>query len=275
MAAVGTKRSEPGSDKEKKNGVAVDEVTLSEEDEKKLEQVRKDFARAEIVVERRSHAYLKAAFEKRRAVVKSIPKFWFTVLSNCDTITLYAQHEEDRAALEYVEDIWIERDEAEPRAFTVEMHFKENPWFSDRVLKKEYKYLPPTEGPTPDKADADGITNAALDFDWERDVAAQAIKINWKDSNKSLTKLYPRVNSDDPTDIPEEGGSFFNFFEVAIDPYEIGPCLATEVFPDAVEYFLGRGGDVDLEDSEEEDSEDEDEEEIDLEKPRKKKARQT
>lgn len=48
--------------------------------------------------------------------------------------------------------------------------------------------------------------------------------------------------------------------------------IATEIFPDAIEYFLGQMGGDDLEsDSEEEDGDDQDE--IDLEKPRSKKQK--
>ena len=51
---------------------------------------------------------------------------------------------------------------------------------------------------------------------------------------------------------------------------QIGILIANDIFPEAIEYFLGqRGGDDDDEDDEDED--DSDEEEIDLEKPRPKK----
>lgn len=51
-------------------------------------------------------------------------------------------------------------------------HFKENPYFSNAVLKKEYKYVPPPAA-SADKPDADGITESMLDFSWERDITPQ------------------------------------------------------------------------------------------------------
>lgn len=48
--------------------------------------------------------------------------------------------------------------------------------------------------------------------------------------------------------------------------------LANEIYPEAIEYFLGNVGDEEASDSED-DEEDDDAEEIDLEKPRAKKAR--
>jgi template-activating factor I len=48
-------------------------------------------------------------------------------------------------------------------------HFKENTFFNDRVLKKEYKYLPPPAAES-EKPDENGITDSMLDFSWDRDV---------------------------------------------------------------------------------------------------------
>ena len=47
-------------------------------------------------------------------------------------------------------------------------HFKENPYFSNTALKKQYKYVPPPVE-VEEKADADGITESMLEFSWERD----------------------------------------------------------------------------------------------------------
>ena len=55
---------------------------------------------------------------------------------------------------------------------------------------------------------------------WLTEVGTQATKIDWKDDSKNLTKLHPLVNDDDD-DLPSEGGSFFNFFEVAQDPFDV------------------------------------------------------
>lgn len=52
---------------------------------------------------------------------KSIPKFWPTALTHCEPFALHVQHEEDADALSYLEDLWVERDSAEPRVFTLEL----------------------------------------------------------------------------------------------------------------------------------------------------------
>ena len=53
---------------------------------------------------------------------------------------------------------------------------------------------------------------------------------------------------------------------------QVGIVIANEIFPEAIEYFLGNV-DGDVTDSEEEDDVDDDAEEIDLEKPRPKKPK--
>lgn len=89
-----------------------------------------------------------------------------------------------------------------------------------------------------EKPDEHGITESSLDFSWERDVELsvstslvylrpglmetfQVTKINWKDADKALTKLYPREAGDSEDDIPAEPGSFFNFFECKTDPSDV------------------------------------------------------
>lgn len=59
-------------------------------------------------------------YEKRRAVVKAINKFWAVALMNHTMVAVHAQHNSDQAALGYLEDLWIVRDPAESRCFTLE-----------------------------------------------------------------------------------------------------------------------------------------------------------
>ncbi|KAF8488350.1 hypothetical protein JB92DRAFT_1434560 [Gautieria morchelliformis] len=110
------------------------------------------------------------------------------------------------------EDIWVIWDKTEPRCFTLEFHFKSNPYFSDEVLTKEYTYPPPpAESGVPN---ADGITSTMLEFNWEQHVAPQATKVQWKDDSKELTKLYGRVAGEEGDDMPSDPGSFFNFLSM-------------------------------------------------------------
>ncbi|KAG6866863.1 hypothetical protein C0991_008799 [Blastosporella zonata] len=268
--AKGTKRASPGADAEKN---PLSEVELNDEDARKLQAIQRDIARVELILERAAQTKMTPAFEKRREVVKTISKFWPVALMNHALFAYHVQHSGDQLALSYLEDVWVVRDPAEPRCYTIEFTFKENPNFTDRVLKKEFKYVPPPAA-ADEQADKDGITDSALEFSWDRDVVPSGQKINWKDADKALTKLYPRESGEDEDDVGE-AGSFFNFFEYDSDPFEIGLTIAGEIFPDAIDYFLGNlgGDDLDSDDEEDDDEEDDDAEEIDLEKPRTKKQK--
>jgi hypothetical protein len=59
-------------------------------------------------------------FEKRRQVLKAIDKFWPVALLNSPSVGPHAQHPKDQAALAYLEDLWVVRDPAETRVFTLE-----------------------------------------------------------------------------------------------------------------------------------------------------------
>lgn len=264
---TGTKRASPGGDDAKD----LVQVELSEEDSQKLVAIQRELQRAELAIELESQAKLRPVYEKRREVLKSIPKFWPVALLNNSLFMFHAQHSADQSALMYLEDVWLSRDAVEPRCYTLEFHFKENPYFHDKVLTKQFAYVPPP-AKEDDKPDENGITEAMLDFSWEKNAKPSAIKINWKSDDKNLTKLYPREKvEDEDDDEPAEAGSFFNFFEVANDPFEIGVTIANEIFAEAIEWFSGQAGGE--EDSDSDEDSDDDAEEIDLEKPSKKKQK--
>lgn len=71
-------------------------------------------------LERVAQQKLSAAYAKRREIVKSIPKFWPVALMNNEMVAVHIQHSADQLALSYLEDLWVERDKAEPRCYTIE-----------------------------------------------------------------------------------------------------------------------------------------------------------
>ena len=70
--------------------------------------------------ERRAQEKLLPVYEKRREVLKGIPKFWPVALMNNDVFALQAVHIDDQNALSFLEDVWLVRDPRESRAFTLE-----------------------------------------------------------------------------------------------------------------------------------------------------------
>ncbi|KZV70339.1 hypothetical protein PENSPDRAFT_734817 [Peniophora sp. CONT] len=263
---AGTKRSSPGAEEAKDV-----EVELTEEQVNQLDEFTKELKRAELILERRAQEMLVPLYNKRRELFKNIDKFWYIALFRHQTLKFTAQHEADKTALSYLEDIWVIRDKIEPKVFSLEFTFKENPYFSDRVLTKEYKYQPSADA---QPLDADGVGEHMLDFSWDTDVVVVPTKINWKDADKALTKLYPVVYDDEDPEAMQDPGSFFNFFEGNKDPMDVGPSIANDVFPDAIQYFTGTMEDSEWgSDGEDEEDDDDDAEEIDLEKPKAKKPK--
>ncbi|KAI0322322.1 hypothetical protein OF83DRAFT_1049593 [Amylostereum chailletii] len=267
----GKKRASPGADNEK-NGDPLVGVDIGEEEFKKLQAVQQEIQRVELVLERRAQEALTPVYQKRREALKAIDKFWPVALTHHSLIAYSAQHDADRLALSYLEDVWVVRESREPKVFTLEFTFKENPYFSDAVLKKEYKFEP-SNASADETPDADGITPSMLEFSWERDVTPQSTTIHWKDATKNLTKLYPLVVDDEDSEAIADPGSFFNFFESNKDFNDVSVTIANEIFPDAIQYFTGEMGDSDSEDEDSDEDLGDEEEEIDLEKPRAKKAK--
>ncbi|KAG8720564.1 hypothetical protein FRC08_018841 [Ceratobasidium sp. 394] len=257
----------------------LDLPELSEQEQKLVDAQVKLQERAEIAADAATQKIMQATYEKRRAAVKKLPRFWGTALAQHEQLVVVMAGQDDMKALSYLTDLWVEYDATEHRAFTINFEFSENPYFSDKVLKKEYKYTPPEGTPAPGTGvDANGVSDAQEAFEWELHITPQAIKINWKDDAHNLTKLFPRVASPDDREDIEEFGSFFNYFEHGMDDRDIGQTIVADFYPHALRYYLGEGR-VMLESDDEMDSEDEesddDEEEIDLEQPRKKKAKQS
>ncbi|KAG9012130.1 hypothetical protein FRB94_011826 [Tulasnella sp. JGI-2019a] len=249
----------------------------SEEVWANLLECDKELNKARAYQEIRTLERLDAVYRKRRETTKGIKKFWPTVFDEHGLLEPHLQYRDDLQALSHLTDFWLERDPQEPRAFTAEFHFSENPYFSDAVLKKEFKYeLVEVDGQLPSSVKgADGMSEAMYAFDWNENIKPQAIRINWKSDDKNLTKLNPRKAEVEDEDDILDPGSFFNFFEHADDPHDLGPLFSEDLFPEAIDYFHGRGpnskdaeGDLDGDDDSQDDNSGD--EEIDLERPKKK-----
>ncbi|KAG8713859.1 hypothetical protein FRC11_010706 [Ceratobasidium sp. 423] len=267
----------------------LDLLELNDQQQKVVDVQSKLHERAEIAVDIATQKIMQPVYAARREAVKSLPRFWGTALAQHAQLAIVLAGQDDMKALSHLTDLWVEHDPVEPRAFTIIFEFSENPYFSDKILKKEYKYTPPAGTPAPGtNVDANGVSDAQEVFEWESHITPQAIKINWKDDGHNLTKLSPRVlNPEDPEDV-EELGSFFNWFETGPDIgdalAQIGPTIVQDVFPQALRYYRGEAeagramidsdDDVDSDEEDEEDDDD-DEDEIDLEQPRKKKAKRS
>jgi template-activating factor I len=141
--ASGKKRSSPGADTTK-NGDPFAEVDIGPEEESILTEYQKKIQRVELILggyiyphfcypqqcctsithglfaERRAQEQLTPVYQQRREALKNIPKFWPVALLKHSLFALQAQHDADRLALSYLEDVWVVRDPREPKVFTLE-----------------------------------------------------------------------------------------------------------------------------------------------------------
>jgi hypothetical protein len=170
--------------------------------------------RAEIAIDAATLKIMRPVYEARRAVVKSLPRFWGTALAQHDQLAVYMAGQDDMRALAHITDLWVEYDSIESRAFTivfvsayslahgrakyntVTQEFSENPYFSDKLLKKEYKYTPPTGAPAPGTGvDANGVSDAQEAFEWESHITPQ-VSVSCA-SNSNLWCTQPSLPSKD------------------------------------------------------------------------------
>ncbi|KAB5594365.1 ATP-dependent DNA helicase recQ [Ceratobasidium theobromae] len=238
-----------GSDKAKEEVWPLEIRELEPAEEELMNQLEKNQLRAELGVELAALKILRPLYESRRSTLAAQKNFWGIALGQHPEIGQHLLDSKDAEAMTYLRDVWVERDPKEHRAFTLEFHFDENPFFTNKVLKKYYKYTAPPEVTSEDATpDENGVNNVMVDFDWERDIEISGTTIDWKDAKKALTKLHPRPNMEDIEKQMEDGhndsitinyGSFFHYFEEKDDEFDIGQTIAEEVFADPIGYFTG------------------------------------
>jgi len=117
------KRSSPGAETAK-NGDPFADVDIGKEEEAILTKYQKQIQRVELILERRAQEHLTPVYLQRREALKSIHKFWPVALLKHSMFALQAQHDADRVALSYLEDVWVLRDSHEPKVFTLEFLFQ-------------------------------------------------------------------------------------------------------------------------------------------------------
>jgi len=108
--------------------------------------------------------------------VGGISNFWLTAFQNANETILGAMVEQtDHKVLEYLTDITVTLSEPTNTGFTLNFHFKTNPFFTNQVLTKEYimRASPDPEDP--------------FDFDGPEITKCKGCKIEWN-KGKNVTR---------------------------------------------------------------------------------------
>lgn len=150
---------------------------------------------------------LRPLYEKRQALVSTIPGFWSSVLEASELLAEYITYE-DTEAIDSLKDIHIDWDADNVKNFTISLTFGDNSYLESTVLKKRFVY------------------NADL----QRHVS-EKVEISWK-PGKNLTN--PR---------PGRDTSFFNWFayegtdENDDEGSEIAQIIRDDLYPHALDLY--------------------------------------
>ncbi|KAF9967532.1 hypothetical protein BGZ70_009212 [Mortierella alpina] len=212
---------------------------MSEIDTAALEAVREDIqdlaeatSKVEIQLANKRAELMLPIFEKRRAIIAKIPKFWSVVCQNHEAMGAIMSAD-DIPILDHLTDIWVQHDTKDSRNYTITFTFKENPYFTDKELVKKITI----------KDDDEAV--------------AESTKIHWKEGKNVTLK---RKND-------AENESFFSFFED--DDATLADYIAHDMFTEAFAVYVNDDSDGEFDDSESVDLDD-DEEDEEEQKPQKK-----
>jgi len=201
---------------------------------------------------------------KEIADVKGVPDFWLDVMLNCYEVEELIQGD-DVEILKYLADITSDLHENDP-GFTLSFHFAENPFFSNRVLKKAYVL-----SVTPD-------TEMPLDYDGPVLRSSKADAIEWVRGGPTAGGGKRNIRGEV---VRPAGGlpSFFDAFDGTEKAYtdelgedeeaemerdfEIAMLFRDSIIPKAVLYLTDEMPQTDDLDSYEDEDEDDDDEEGD------------
>lgn len=233
---------------------------LSEAAQKELAEITEAFnkmadeeMKAVAKITREFNGKRKPLLEKRKQVVSKIPGFWLQALANTPAAGLI--NDKDAEVFQYLKDISVieptddEADKAKADDdFKIVFTFDKNPFFANKQLWKEVKYVGEDEN---------------------RELKVTGSPINWNKGKNPNEKKAPakeeagkqkgkraieEVDEDD-----EDEGTFFDWFTSTEDEtVELGEWFRDKFCPQAVGYFMGDvSDDEDDSDLDELDSEEE------------------
>lgn len=201
-----------------------------------------------------------------QSTVKGIPGFWLgALLSSYNFNDSIEDH--DRPVLRYLEDIKLSfEDRDEFLVYQLDFTFAENPYFTNKVLKKNYFLKKRPDEKDPFSFDGFEVCRSeGCEINWNpgKDVTQKTVVVKQKNKNDGRMRekkkeverdsfFYffkpPEVPEADPADISEELAGI-----IGVD-FELGEIFRQFVIPKAVLYYSGY-----LDDDDDDEDEDDDE----------------
>jgi len=207
---------------------------------------------------------------------RGIPKFWLHTLKNAnDEALLGIVQPHDEEILEHLTDIKVSLNSPDNTGFSLSFLFKENEFFSNSVLTKQYVLRPDHDPESPLEYDGPEIFKCeGCPIDWKegKDVTQKTIKVKKIKSKKGSKCPDKAITKEVKID------SFFNFFQPPLVPedpaeemsddnratlaidFDVGFAIKEKIVPRAVLYFTGEilEDDEDFEDVDSDETEEED-----------------
>lgn len=202
-------------------------------------------------VEQKYNKMRRPLFEKRTQLIKKIPEFWLQSFLNHPIVSSIVDVEEEDC-FEFLEMLEVEESEDIKTGYKLHFHFRENPYFGNKSLTKEFS-LGTGEAP-----------------------ASTSTPVEWKEGKDLIKQLQSGAQKAGRKKRHLEFKSFFEWFQDHNDPVndEIAEIIKDDLWPNPLQYFLVPDIEVEPEhsdssegsedghgDEDEEDDDDDDEEE--------------
>lgn len=155
----------------------------------------------------------KPFFEKRSLIIQRVDKFWVTTFINHPRISSILQDQEEEA-LHYMTKLTVEDFDDVKTGYSISFHFKENPYFTNEILTKEFHLAAENQSTT----------------DFTQTSTSTTIK--WKEGKDLIAELQAKPAAK-KRDI--EHKSFFDWFSDNSDP--VNDDLVSFLFVDKFHYF--------------------------------------
>merc|ERR1712029_666573 len=213
--------------------------------ESQLETIEEEQSNKIIELEQKYVKIKTPIYDQRSKVIAKIPNFWSTCLLNHPQLSSMMSEEDQKVVFKYLKNISVDhtlkdikfKNEIDGKeyvkslncAITFEWDSDNNPYFSNASLTKSYYQL-------------------------MENVISECETIEWKPEMNLIEKCQKQFQNDaaknENNDEELEGESFFNWFEDNSNDEEIGcddiaEIIKEEIWPNALNYFLGNVDDED------------------------------
>lgn len=167
-----------------------------------------------LIVEQKYNRLRTPYFDKRNDIIKRIPNFWVTAFVNHPQISAILDEDEEDC-LHYLTQLEVEEFDDIKSGYRISFHFKENPYFENKMLTKEFNL---------------GSSG---------DPAFESTPIRWKEGNDLSKKIKNKGGGKGRKRFLEQK-TLFGWLADDADPSadDIAEVIKDDVWPNPLQYYL-------------------------------------